>query len=88
MQIRKKYEELIRDGNDVYNKVRCGLVHSYLIETNSLIKLGKGDCGITIDNTNGKYVFNIITYFEDFKKVVDTYIKGLGSEDIKNRKDF
>ena len=58
-----KYQKLITDGYDVYDKVRCGLVHSYLIETNCLIKLGKGDCGITIDSTNDKYIFNIITYF-------------------------
>jgi len=78
-----RYQKLIDDGFDVYGKVRCGLVHSYLIDTNSIIKLGKGECGITIDNANDKYVFNIITYFEDFKKAVDIYINGLKFEDIE-----
>jgi hypothetical protein len=79
-----KYQKLITDDYDVYDKVRCGLVHSYLIETSGLINLGSGDCGITIDSATNKYVFNIITYFEDFKTAVDNYIDGLesGIEDI------
>lgn len=78
-----EYQELIDDHFDVYHKVRCGLVHSYLIENSSIINLGNGKCGITIDYANDKYVFNIITYFEDFKKAVDSYINGLKSKDIE-----
>jgi hypothetical protein len=78
-----KYQELIDDSFDVYGKVRCGLVHSYLIETNSIIKLGKEECGITIDYANDKYVFNLVTYFEDFQKAIDSYIEDLKSEDIE-----
>lgn len=80
-----KYQQLIDNNDfDTYEKIRCGLVHSYLIETNCEINLRRGDCGITIDHKNDKYVFNIITYFEDFKTAVNNYIQGLesGIEDI------
>ena len=79
-----EYQKLINSGYDIYNKVRCGLVHSYMMGSNGIINLGIGNCGITIDYEKDTYVFNIITYFEDFKKAVDTYIEGLesGSEDI------
>ena len=80
-----KYQKLIDDRFEVYYKVRCGLVHSYLMETDGIINLGRGDCGITVDNTNKKYVFNIISYFEDFKKAIDEYINGLeiGNEKVR-----
>jgi hypothetical protein len=78
-----EYQELIDSGFDVYGKVRCGLVHSYLIENSSIINLRKGKCGIRIDFANDKYVFNIVTYFEDFKKAIDNYINSLKSEDIE-----
>ena len=52
-----EYQELIDYNFDVYHKVRCGLVHSYLIENSSIINLGNGKCGVTIDYANDKYVF-------------------------------
>ncbi|HET8856130.1 MAG TPA: hypothetical protein VFM28_01250 [Nitrososphaeraceae archaeon] len=40
---------MINNSFDLYHKVRCGLVHSYLIEIGGKINLGRGNCGITID---------------------------------------
>jgi hypothetical protein len=44
-----EYQKLINNSFDLYHKVRCGLVHSYLIEIGGKINLGRGNCGITID---------------------------------------
>ena len=44
-----EYQKLINNGFDLYLKVRCGLVHSYLMEIGGKINLGRGNCGITID---------------------------------------
>ena len=44
-----EYQKLINNSFDLYHKVRCGLVHSYLMEIGGKINLGRGNCGITID---------------------------------------
>jgi hypothetical protein len=74
----KCYENLLADGVDVYHEVRCGLVHSYVIGGTAIVNMGTGLCGIDYDS--GKYAFNIVTYFADFKNAVDEYISRLKSD--------
>lgn len=82
------YEELInrkglwhRKGKEikhhVYGHVRSGLVHSYLVEGNSIINMGRGTCGLEHDAKSNLWTFNLLTYFEDFKKAVDLYLNDL-----------
>ena len=69
----KCYNKLLDDGVPVYREVRCGLVHSYAIGgTLGILNMGTAQCGI--EYLDGKYRFNIETYFDDFKKAVDEYI--------------
>ena len=74
----KCYKKLLDDGIDVYHDVRCGLVHSYMIERTSTVNMGTGTCGITY--SNGKYEFNILTYFDDFKRAVDQYVSDVQAD--------
>jgi hypothetical protein len=73
----------IKDNGDadheVYRRVRSGLAQSYLIEASTEINLGRGECGVEREPNTGKYTFNILTYFDDFKKAVDEYVAELES---------
>ncbi len=71
----KDYEELLSQGVPLYQDIRCGLVHSYAIEARAEIRMESGNCGISYEN--GKYVFFILTYFDDFKKAVEQYLSDL-----------
>lgn len=69
----KRYEELLDRKVDVYHDIRCGLVHSYMIENNAIVNMGTRVCGI--EHSSNVYTFNIVTYYEDFKRAVDKYIQ-------------
>lgn len=85
---------------NIYLNIRCGLAHAYLIEggKTATIDIGnKGRHGIEYDFEKEKYTFRVREYFEEFKKAVDSYIKGLeeGTEDftllietLKNRPEL
>jgi hypothetical protein len=79
------YTMLRNNNDDVYWKVRCGLAHSYLIESSSAIDMKRGmSCGIEYNIATKHYIFHVPSYFEDFKKAVSSYIQGLesGSENL------
>jgi len=79
------YQKHKQQNFDVYHDdIRCGLVHSNIIDENAEIKIGGGNCGIVFDPVKREYKFHVIRYFEDFKKAVNDYISGLhsGSESV------
>ncbi len=83
------YGNLIKIA-DPYGKIRCGLAHSYLIDGDTEINIGRrGYHGINYDQSTQKYVFWVGTYFDEFRAAVTSYIKGLesGSEDLNKFED-
>lgn len=78
------YQKRKQQNFDVYHDIRCGLVHSNIIDENAEIKIGGGNCGIVFDLVKREYKFHVRRYFEDFKKAVNDYISGLhsGSESV------
>ena len=81
------YVEVRNNQNKIYNKVRCGLAHSYLVEGISVIDMKSGLlCGIEHNESTSQYVFHICTYFEHFKNAVNDYIRGLenGTEKLSS----
>jgi len=83
-QVGSEYQNLLVKKYPVYRTVRCGLAHAYIMNENGVVNLGTGKCGIVVDSASSHYTFNIITYFDDFKRAVNDYITGLqnGSEDV------
>ena len=65
----------------IYQDVRCGLAHSYMVEGKAYIHLGKelplDVCGVQYDATTNTYIFNIIPYFKDFKRAINGYLSRL-----------
>jgi hypothetical protein len=59
----------------LYNDIRNGLAHEYLLKTDANVNMGTGICGIEILNKNKKRFirFNIITYYNDFMQAVRKY---------------
>jgi hypothetical protein len=85
-----KYDNIKCDHN-IYNDIRCGLAHAYMIDGNAEIIIeGDGDCGIEYDSTTKIYTFIINKYFEDFKIAVNNFIYGLesGNEDLSKFRDI
>jgi hypothetical protein len=77
------YEKLIKDNIPVYEDIRCGLVHAYVVDRNCTINLepsGYAECGICYDAIRDYYIFNIKTYFRDFKNAVCTYLNELEND--------
>jgi hypothetical protein len=73
-----KYEEVMNDPNtNIYGRIRCGLVHEYLVKGSSKIVIEGGDCGITYNNKTRIYTFYIRRYLEDFKFAVNIYFHEL-----------
>lgn len=67
---------------DLYGEIRCGLAHSYLIESSGDAEINTGYNGlhgVDYDLTTKKYVFWVRTYFDEFKCAVNHYINGLYS---------
>jgi hypothetical protein len=62
------YPQLKNEGVDIYNDVRCGLAHAYLIEqTSNIDAASDGGHGIEYDSANMRYTFYVKTYFLEFK---------------------
>ena len=83
------YGNLISSGVELYNEVRCGLAHAYLIETSGNARIDMGNAGlhgIDYDKTSKKYIFWVRTYFDEFKAAVNRYINGLenGTKNLQN----
>jgi hypothetical protein len=59
----------------LYDEIRNGLAHEYLLKTDAEVNMGIGPCGIEI-LTKGKnrlVRLNIITYYNDFMQAVKKY---------------
>jgi hypothetical protein len=67
-------------NTDIYGRIRCGLVHEYIIRANAKIVIEGGDCGIVYDDKSKTYIFCIRRYLEDLKFAVDKYIAELRSD--------
>jgi hypothetical protein len=89
---RRYYEDLFdllaEQDLDVYYNIRCGLAHAYLIEGGRDATISIGDLdhhGIEYNVEKRKYTFWVRAYFEEFKKAVNCYIKGLeeGTESLE-----
>lgn len=78
------YEALLDRGVLVYQDVRCGLVHAYVVDRDCKVTLDEGSCGICYDENTDRYDFYIKTYFKDFQSAVESYIDGLnkGAESV------
>jgi hypothetical protein len=78
------YEQLLNNGLNIYQDVRCGLVHAYGIDRDCKVSLDEAECGICYDQIKDHYDFHIKTYFKDFKNAVNIYIQDLenGTEGI------
>jgi hypothetical protein len=78
----KCYWKRNQQGFDVYHDIRCGLVHSNVIDKNAEITIEGVICGVVYDPASKKYLPHVRLYFEDLKK--DNYLSGLvsGSEDV------
>jgi hypothetical protein len=59
----------------LYDDIRNGLAHEYLLKTDALVNMGTGPCGIEIlHKRKSKFIrFNIITYYNDFMQAVKRY---------------
>lgn len=59
----------------LYDDIRNGLAHEYLLKSDADVNMGTGICGIEVLNKYKKRFirFNIITYYNDFMKTVKKY---------------
>jgi hypothetical protein len=74
-QLGAEYNEVMNHPNtNIYGRIRCGLIHEYLIKGNAEILIEGGECGIKYDVKTKKYTINIRRYFQDFRVAVDLYI--------------
>lgn len=66
------YQAFRNTGVNVYDIFRCGLVHEYFTKQNCTIYMSSNNRPIGIGTeSNGKYFFEVETYFEDLKKALD-----------------
>ena len=63
----------------LYDEVRNGLSHEYLLKVDSEVNMGTGQCGIEIiTKRKRKFIrFNLITYYNDFMEAVKKYQKAI-----------
>lgn len=83
-----EYEELYNSqGDAMYYRVRCGLVHEYLIKDTAKVSMSErspNNCGMVIENNN-TICFYVIPYLEDFKQAMEEYINEMRTnESLKN----
>ena len=59
----------------LYDEIRNGLAHEYLLKVNGEVNMGTGPCGIErIRKRKSQFIrFNIITYYNDFMEAVKKY---------------
>jgi hypothetical protein len=67
------YEKLADDKVDLYDKIRCGLVHEYAIKETAQIFIENGYPGLELKN--GIIYFNNKQYAEDFIKSIEQYLR-------------
>lgn len=82
-----KYPHLVDKNNpgDLYDRVRNGLVHEYLIKkSSSVINMGTGPCGIEIiKGRKGETVrLNLVTYYNDFMEAVKEYERKIKTDPL------
>jgi hypothetical protein len=78
------YRGLIDPKNPkfLYDVIRNGLAHEYLLKVDAEVNMGTGPCGVEI-MTKGKkrFVrFNIITYYDDFIQAIEQYRKRIRTD--------
>jgi hypothetical protein len=61
--------------NILYNEVRNGLIHEYLLKAEAEVNMGTGPCGIEIiRRRKGRFIrLNLITYYNDFMQALKKY---------------
>ena len=64
----KCYQKRKRQGFDAYHDIRCGLVHSSVIDKSAKIRIKGDNCGIVFDQSVKKYKFHVRRYFKDSGK--------------------
>ncbi len=72
-----EYNNLLKKHCNVYDRIRCGLVHEFFIKGTAIIWLEKQpqyNCGIEF-SSDDCISFYARKYFEDYKKAVDAYIE-------------
>jgi hypothetical protein len=66
----------------IYSNVRSGLVHSYFVAQDSVVKMTAGDghgerCGVEVIEPGGRVIFIVEKYFKDFKAACARYFEEL-----------
>jgi hypothetical protein len=61
--------------NILYDEIRNGLAHEYMLKAEAEVNMGTGPCGIEIiRRRKGKLIrLNIITYYNDFMQAIMKY---------------
>ena len=82
------YSGLLKNGVNLYDIIRCGLIHEYTIKKSARIFTEEGYPGIEIkDNV---IYFNNLQYCRDFIKSIEKYLEDIEKDPIlkKNYDDF
>ena len=66
----------------LYNEIRNGLTHEYLLKTDAEVNMGTGPCGIEVlCKGKGRFLrFNLITYYNEFMEAVKKYQRTIRSD--------
>jgi hypothetical protein len=66
----------------LYDEIRNGLAHEYLLKSDAVVNMGTGPCGIEIyhKRKNRSIQFNIITYYNDFMQGVKKYQQAIRTD--------
>ena len=65
----------MNNGLNIYQDVRCGLVHAYGIDRDCKVSLDEAEYGLCYDQIKDHYDFHIKTYFKDFKNGTEGILK-------------
>lgn len=70
--------------SELYDHVRNGLAHEYVLKTSGTINMGTGTCGIeAVVRKKGEFIhFNIITYYNDFMEAVKEYRRKIQTDKV------
>lgn len=72
-----------RGKDNIYHDIRCGLVHSYLVDGNVRIVIEGGHSGIEYGDREKIYTFYVRRYLEDFKAAVNKFVVEIGLDTKK-----